>query len=526
MSNLAELHHGFDTITSLLARTLGPASGPVVNAVSRQSVELVSDSPTIARRITALQGRGRNAGAAIARDLVQRVGKRHGDGGATAAVLARAMLRHARRSVVAGANPVLVRRGLLAGVQVAGDALKHQAMPVEGEAALAGLAAAASGDAELSRVLGEVLDVVGDVGALEIRRDVSARSDARIRHDYVDGARWRARPASPDLVPEGMTEATLVEPAVALVEDEIHRAADVLALLEAARRLPAQAPLLLVAPEIGEEALQTLRLNTARGTLVSAPVILTTARSQISEDLDDMARLTGAQVCSAETGRPVRSVRPDDLGRVRRAFVERGHLTLTGGYGDDRAIQERAAQLRATAWELNAADSSADIQRRWLRQARLLGRVAAVRVGARTDAELEIRTDTAKRLDRLLRAALWGGVVPGGGVGFLACVPDLLAEGTRLDEPDEALGMAAVRSALEAPFLQIVRNGGHPHPRVALDAVRRQGSGYGLDVVTNQYVDLREHSIFDGAAVAAGALAAAGETAGVLISAGVVAGRA
>jgi chaperonin GroEL len=526
MSTLAELQQGFDTITGLLARTLGPASGPVVNAVSRQSVELLSDSPTIARRITSLPGRGRNSGAAIARDLVRRVGERHGDGGATAAVLARAMLRESRRSVVAGANPVLVRRGLLAGVRVAGDALKHQAAAVEGESALAGLAAAASGDPELSRVLGEVLDVIGDVGALEIRRDVSARSDSRILYDYVDGARWRARPASPDLVPEGMTEATLVEPVVALADEEIRSAADVLPLLEVAQRLPERPPLLLVAPAIGEEALQTLRMNSARGTLVSAPVVLTTARLQMHEDLDDLARLTGAQVCSAETGRPLRSVRADDLGRVRRAFVERGQLMLTGGYGDDDAVQERAAQLRAHAWERHAADGSTDIQRVWLRQARLLGRVAVVRVAARTEAELEIRTETAKRLDRLLRAALWGGVVPGGGVGFLACVPDLLAEGARLEEPEVALGMAAVRAALEAPFLQIVRNGGQDHPRVALDTVRRQGDGYGLDVLTNRYVDMREQGIFDVAAVAAGALAAAGETAAVLISAGVVAGRA
>ncbi|WP_165368268.1 TCP-1/cpn60 chaperonin family protein, partial [Phytoactinopolyspora endophytica] len=436
MSGQNDLHRGFGTVAELLARTLGPVSGPVVHAVGR-SAETLADSQTLARRITSVPGRGHNAGAAIARDMVLRVGASHGDGGATSAVLARAILRHATRSVAAGANPVLVRRGIQTGIRVACDALKHQAVPIDGEDAFAGLATTASGDPELGAVLGEVVDVLGDAGAVEIRRDKTVRTDARLLHTYIDGARWRAKPVSTQLIPEGMTETTLVEPVVAVVADELRGADDVRPLLEVA--LPSGRPLLVVASAIDDAARRMFSLNNTRGTLVSAPVLLTTARLRHSEDLDDIALLTGAHVCRAEIGRPVHSIRPDDLGQARRAFVERRRLTLLGGAGSADAVQERAARLRTHAWERDDAD---EVQRLWLRQARLLGRVAVVRVGARTDHELEARTSQAKRLVRLLHAAAREGVVPGGGVAYLACIPDVLAGQANAGDPDEALGMS------------------------------------------------------------------------------------
>ncbi len=530
-SALRELRSGFDTLATLLAVTLGPSQGVVLSEIGRGSSESLLDSGTIARRITALPSRRASAGAALAGEMVRRVAGQYGDGGATSAVLAQAILRHAAKVVAAGANPVLVRHGIQAGIAAAADALKDQSVPVPVDpvsgdlvAGLVGLATAATGDTALGAVVGEMADVLGVDGAVQIEEHAATS----LTYDYLDGARWRGRPAERDTLPGASTELTLVEPAVIVADLDLTEVDQVRPLLEAALSLPGRPPVLVVARDISGGAATMFGFNDLRGTLVCAPVVMTTSRTHLSDDLGDLALLTGAEVVSTELGLPPERFRASSVGRARRAVVERGYLSVTGGHGAADAVAERAGRLRTRAWEFDLAHRPADRsvgERLWLRQARLSGRVGVLRIGAATEQEVEARKDNARKAVRLVQTALRDGVVPGGGVAYLDCIPAVRARRASCVDADEALGFDAVCAGLEAPFLQIVRNAGRLEPRVALEKVRERGAGHGVDARSSSFAAMVAAGICDVAGVAAGALEAAGETAALLVSAEVVAGR-
>lgn len=522
MTARSELTAGVETMTRLLAGTLGPGQGHVLSAVGRNGSETLSDSATVVRRITALPGRRATAGASIVRDMVLRLGEEPGDGGATAAVLARGMLAYAGKLIAAGANPVLVRRGIQAGVGIACDALKVQAEPVDGEPELTGLATAATGDAELGALIGELLDVLGATGAIQVEEIPDPRFEARPTYDFIDGARWRARPAHRDLLPEGKTELTLIEPTVVVADCELKRVEQIRPLLELAPALPGRPPLLIVARDIGDDALTMLAVNDRRGLLVSAPVVLTTARTRMADDLADLALLTGAEVLSEQAGTPPDRVRGSQLGTARRVLVQRGQVTIRDGGGDRAEAADRAARLRIRASGLTGVR---DRDRLWLRQARLIGKVAALRVHAQTEQLLETRKAQARKAIRLAGAALREGVVPGGGVAYADCVPAVRSAREQCASPDEAAGLDAVCAGLEAPFLQLVGNAGGLEPRTALAKARELGPGHGVDVRTHTFAHMVKAGVRDVTTVATGALRAAGETAGMLVSAEVVSGR-
>ena len=532
---LRELRAGFDILAQLLAVTLGPAQGVVLSEIGRGSAESLVDSATIARRITSLPSRRRSAGAELVREMVRRVGGGYGDGGATAAVLSRGILRHATRVVAAGANPVLVRHGIQQGVAAACDALKAQAAPLAGTGTaggaglettdlLASLATAVTGDEELGAVVGEMLDVLGVDGAVQVEEHEATG----LAHDYLDGARWRGRPADFGILPGPTTELTLVEPVVVVADVQLQTVEQVRPMLEAALALPDRPPLLVVAREVTDGAKAMFSFNDLRGTLVSAPVVITTSKTHLSDDLGDLALLTGAQVLAPDLGRAPESFRPAYFGRARRVLVQRGYLTVTGGHGDAAEIADRAARLRTRAWELDLSTRAEDRstrERLWLRQARLSGRVGALRVGALTEQQIEARKSDARKAVRLLTTALRDGVVPGGGVAYVDCIPAVAAGREGCATADEAYGLDAVCTGLEQPFLQIVHNAGRLEPRVALSKARELGPGHGIDVRTQSYVDMRGAGICDVAGVLSVALEAAGETAALLVSAEVVAGR-
>lgn len=514
---LADLRHGFDTVARLMALTLGPTGGMVLGQVGKATAEALADSATISRRITGLPGRART-GAAIACQLVRRVGQRHGDGGATALVLAQGMLRHAVKMVAAGASPTLVRRGLERGARVAHTALAEQAIPVDGEATLSGLAGAATGDRELASVLGEMLSLLGADGAVQLER----HEPVTLGHEYLNGARWRARPADRQLLAGGHTELTLTDPAILVTDIMLDQTELLRPLLEAAMTLPDHPPMLVVAPGLSDGALTLLHLNEIHGRLVSAPVVLATPLVEHQDDLADLALLTGATLCSAELGLPPSAFRAEHVGRARRVLVQRGYLTVIGAAGDREKITDAAARLRARV--LGLEDSVAR-QRLWLRQARLSGKVGTVRIGGHTRFEQDTRMAQAERAIELLGSAARDGMVPGGGIAYLNCIPAVRAARTACPERDVVAGFDAVAAGLEAPFLQLVHNGRLLEPRSALHRVRQLGATHGVDILTGRYVDMHAAGIMDAFTVTAQALAAAAETTGLLISAEVVGGR-
>jgi chaperonin GroEL len=364
--------------------------------------------------------------------------------------------------------------------------------------------------------------VLGPTGAIQVEEIPDPRFDAKPDYGYVDGARWRGRPAHKDLLPEGKSELTLIEPTVVVADCELKRVEQLRPLLEIAPALPSRPPLLLVARDISGDALTMLAVNDRRGLLVSAPVVLTTARTRMADDLADIALLTGADVLSEQAGTPPERVRESQLGSARRVLIQRGYLTIRGGGGDRAVATDRAARLRTRAWELTDVR---DRDRLWLRQARLAGRVAALRVRAQTEQLLEARKTQARKAIRLAGAALREGVVPGGGVAYVDCVPAVRAARGQCATQDEAAGFDAVCAGLEAPFLHLVGNAGGLEPRTALAKARELGPGHGVDVRTNTFADMVKAGVRDVTTVATAALRAAGETAGMLVSAEVVSGR-
>jgi chaperonin GroEL len=453
---------------------------------------------------------------------VLRVVPRAGEGGATAAVLAQAILRRARVSVAAGANPVLVRRGIDLGVSAACAALQTQARPVADEAALRALASGTCHDPELSAMLAEMLDILGPEGAVHIVRS----SGRGVQAQYIDGARWRARPGSHRTIPAGNTEVTLTDAAVAVADLTLDGWDTVHPLLEAALSLPGRPPLLLVAPGITDRARAMLDANDLRGTLVLAPAVLSTGASQRDADLTDIAVLTGASVIG-HPDLPVHRAGPEHFGRARRVLLQRGYLTISGGHGSSDEIDSQATSLRARAHASASPEDleDDDAQRLWRRQARLTGRLGTLEIGASSTQILDARVASAHKTMRLLRAALREGAVPGGGVAYLDCVPAVQEARRGCAQADEAAGVDAVLSALDAPFTRIVANHGVAEPRVVLHHARERGPGWGFDVQGARFTDMAAAGIRDVTSVLTTALEAAGRTAGVLVTAEVVAGR-
>ncbi len=509
---LLAMARGFERLAALLARTLGPCRGGVLHGRGRRAPELLADAGTVARRVVRLPERGEDAGAMLARNMVWTVRERYGDGAATAAVLARAMVRESVRSVAAGACPTRVRRGLERGLAAALPALGAQAIPVDGHEQLAGIAAGVTGDAELGRLVGELFDVLGPGAALQVEEYAAPFLDRA----YLPGGRWRAYPAARALMPEGATELTLAEPLILAVDQRLARVSEVRRALELAAQAPGKPPLLIVARGISGDALTTLTLNHTRGALTIGAAILAGGAAELADDLADIALLTGGQVAAEALGRPPQATQPAWLGRAQRAVVTHEHVTITGGGGDDALLQRRVAELRGRMARLTLADPERDRLR--LRAARLAGGVGIVKVGGYTAAEREQRKELARKALRVLDLALAEGMAPGGGAAYLACVPAVRAAQQGAASADEAAGVAAVARALAEPAAQIVRNHGAVHPPVALAEIERLGPGHAFDAGAGAYAHMAEAGILDSLAVLRGALMAATSAAAMLVT--------
>jgi chaperonin GroEL len=426
---------------------------------------------------------------------------------ATASVLAQALLRGATRLVAAGADPMRLRPGIERGVAAAAEALAAQAVPAAGQDMLSRLATGVTGDPELGALLGEMFDILGVGAALLVEEFAAPHLD----REYLDGGRWRARPAARALMPEGTAELTLDQPLVLVIDQKIDHLGQVQAALELAVRTPGRPALLLVARGIGGEALSTLTLNHARGALTIGAAIVTTSDPALSQDLDDIALMTGGQVLADLLGRPPQAVRPAYFGRARRATLSHEHLTIVGGSGDSQAIQQRVAELRGRVARLEYTHH--DWERLRMRAARLAGGVGIIKVGAYTTRARDIKKELVKKALCVLAAALEEGLVPGGGVAYLNCRPAVLAARARCADADEAAGVGLVAAALDAPFAQIVSNHGGVYPPLARAEIERLGPGFGFDTLCGRYVSMADIGVLDSLSVTRGALRLAASTA-------------
>jgi chaperonin GroEL len=510
----ARLRDGIDLLARLVSLSLGPRTGALAfeRDDRRKSAELLTSSATIARRMLAIPGRGATAGAMLLRHAIWRTHERLGDGGATTAALTHALLRAGSRQIAAGANPMLLRRGMQHGLELACAALHAQARPLDTPERLGGLAHAATGDPALSRVLGELFGRLGPEAVIRIEEYAASY----IAFTVLEGTAWNASMVSPLFITDQARRATRFRDARLLVTDQvIDRPAQLIRLLEqlVARRA---GPLLILAEDVTGPARALLLANRDRGVIQVVAARPGWVGAERRGTYEDVALLTNAYFFAKDRADVLDTADLSELGHARLAEVDAERLTIVGGAGVPAQIELRRQMVRH---QLGAAADEEARRREIERLGRLAGGVGVLKLGAASDSERQVRKELAERFIRFVPSAAEEGVVPGGGAAYLGCQAALDAACAGGDEV--AAGVGLVRSALEAPMSWLVQNAGMSAP-VALAEVRRNGPGWGIDVMHETCVDMWSANVLDAAKVARIALESAVSVAAMALTAGAV----
>ena len=487
----ARLKDGLDLLAELIRLTLGPKAGVVVNDREFKGPEPLTSSGDIVRRIVEIRGRGANVGAMLLRHAVWQVHEQLGDGAAITAALSHALLEGGYRQLALGANPMRLRQGMERGLDAARSALQAQAQPPHGEQHLQALACAATGDAELGRVLGEIFGRLGPEGTVVIEEYAGAYLASQI----LEGARWEGGFVSPAFVTDVPGQKTLLEEPWVLVTDHtIEEPAQIVRLLEQVAQAQA-GPLLILAEGVSGAARATLLSNRERGVLDVVAATLNLQGYHRRHSLEDIAIITGAEFVSRERGDRLEDVSLHDLGEASRVEVKAQTLSIVGGAGDLDLIAERRRTLRA---QIPRAEDDEGRRKLIERLGKLAGSMAVLKLGASTNAERATRRQAAEQVIRFMPAVLEEGVVPGGGVAYLACQAALDQAASPHDE--ESIGVGLVREALAAPMTWLLRNASLcPAPLMA--EARALGPTYGYDVLQGKLVDMWDANILDAAKV-------------------------
>jgi len=490
--------------------TLGPLPGIVAleRSYRNSTPELLDEAGVIARRTIEIGERDADMGAMLARNLLWHVNEQAGDGAATAGVVLQEVFDRGLAYIAAGGNPMELRRHLLAGAQLVADELTRLASPIRGQQQLTQLANTVCHDAELAGFLGQMLDIIGEHGQLEIR----AGRGRVLEQEYVEGMYWSGKPFSRDmLVTKPQLRVDLADVAILISDLEISAPEQLGPVLDAALAGGAKS-LLVIARSAAASVVGLLISKNVRDRIVVVGSETPYIGASASAALDDMAILTGGRAILKAAGDTLQGVRPEDLGHARRCWADQNYFGILGARGDPRVLRRHVAALRA------AFSASVDPDaRRQLRQriGKLLGGSATLWTGGITETEIEARKALAERTSEAVRGALSEGTVPGGGAALLDCRHVLRSRAETCLDADEKAAFRILGAALEAPMRTIVANAGYDAPQV-LAAVDAAGPGCGFDVCTGQAVEMRVAGIVDSltvtrtafvSAVSAGALA-------------------
>ena len=505
------LKTGLDTVGQAVAVTLGPKGRNVALDQGMGAPTITHDGATVAQEI-ALGNRYENMGVQLLRAAAAKTNTIAGDGTTTATVLAQALVTKGVKNIAAGADPILLKRGLKKAAAAVASAIEAQAMRIGTKAELANVATIAAQSREIGEMIAEVLDKVGPNGAVTIEEGPSMLTAT----EYRAGMQFDQGYLSPLFIThlESM-ETILEEPYVLLCGQSITAASDLVPLLEKLARL-SHRQLIVIANDVSGEALATLVLNKLQGTFTLVAVKALGFGDQRQAMLHDIAILTGGTVISEETGRRLESATLADLGCCDRLVVTKEQTTLIGGHGDETALKKRICQIKA---ELAAAGDYKK-ERHRERLAKLTGGIAVIKVGAATEAE---RQEKKQRIEDALgasRAAVEEGIVPGGGVALLNTVWAL--DRVIAQDPDEATGVNIVRRSLEEPMRVLARNAGLDGALIVARVRRRQEADknchIGYNVMTDQYEDMMAAGIIDPAKVIRSALESAVSIAAMILT--------
>jgi chaperonin GroEL len=501
------LETGVNKLADAVKVTLGPKGRNVVLEKMAGAPMITNDGVSIAQEIH-LSDPFENMGAHLVREVASQTSDVVGDGTTTATVLAQAMVREGMSRITAGANPMLLRRGIEDAATLVLDELARLARPVGSKEELAYVASiAANDDPKIGTIIADALDTVGRDGVITVEESPALGLDL----EFVEGLQWDYGYLSPYFVtdPERM-EVVFEDPLILLTNMTISNIQLLMPVLEQAMR--GQHPLVIVAENVDGPALGTLVANARHRTFQSVAVRAPGFGHRRLNNLQDIAALTGAEVIAKDTGMKLESTTLERLGRARKVTVTEGATTILGGAGDEEDVRARIAQIQA---ELDRVENEREREHLQERLARLAGKVAVIHVGAAPAVELKEKQRRTEGALAATRAAVEEGILPGGGVALVNA--ERVLDQANGNTGEQGLGSEIVRAALSEPLRWIAGNAGHDGPAV-VDRVRTLPPGYGLNALTDEYGEMIPAGIIDAAKVTRAALQNAVSIAALLLT--------
>jgi len=506
------LKGGIDIVANAVATTLGPKGRNV--AIDRKfgSPTITHDGVTVAKEIE-LEDPFENMGAQLLKEAATKTNDIAGDGTTTSTVLAHAIVTEGLKTLAAGANPMLLKRGIEAASKAVAEAIKAQAIEITTKEDIGNVASISAQDRPIGELIAEVMDKVGKDGVITVEESKGLEFET----EYVEGMQFDRGYISPYFVTDAEHMESVIADAYILIYDKkISAAADIVPLLEKLVQI-GKRELVIVAEDIDGEALATLVLNKLRGMLNVLAVKAPGFGDRRKAMLQDIAALTGAQVISEETGRKLETATVSDLGRAEKVVADKDNTTIVGGKGKESEIHGRIEQIRV---EIDKTTSDYDREKLQERLAKLSGGVAIIRVGAATETELKEKKHRVEDALSATRAAVEEGIVPGGGVALLNAVASL--DGMKMSVDDEQTGVNIVRKSLEVPMRKIAENAGK-EGSVVVENIRqaqksKKNKNIGYDVLRDEYIDMVKGGVIDPAKVTRGALENAASIAAMILT--------
>ncbi len=501
------LQAGVDKLANVVRVTLGPKGRNVVLEKSYGAPTITNDGVTIAKEID-LEDGFENMGAQLIKEVASKTNDVAGDGTTTATVLAQAMVQEGMRNLAAGANPIIMKKGMQKATQAAVDALVKMSEPVSGQRQIARVAAVSSGDDEVGDMIADAMERVSKDGVITIEESKTMKTEL----DLVEGMQFDRGYISAYMCSDmEKMEANLEDPFILIVDKKISNVQDILPLLEQIVKSGAQ--LLIIAEDIEGEALTTLIVNKLRGTFNVVAVKSPGYGDRRKDMLKDIAILTGGIVVSDELGIELKDVTMGQLGRAKSVKVQKENTIIVDGLGDKKDIADRVAQIKA-----QIAETKSDFDREKLQErlAKMAGGVAVIRVGAPTETEMKDKKYRMEDALNATRAAVEEGIIAGGGTAYIHAADELNDLIGQL-EGDEKTGAQIIQRALSAPLYRIAVNAGE-EGAVIVNKVRESKLGVGYNALTGEYVDMVETGILDPVKVTRSALENANSVAATLLT--------
>ena len=502
------LQSGIDQLANTVKITLGPKGRNVVLDKKYGSPLITNDGVTIAKEVE-LKDPFENMGAQLIKEVATKTNDVAGDGTTTATLLAQAIVREGIKNLAAGANPMVLKKGIEAATDAAVNALKEISQPITGKQAIAQVASISSGDEQIGELIAGAMEKVGKDGVITVEESKTMKTEL----NTVEGMQFDRGYASAYMVTDSdKMVAELENPMILITDKKISNIQEILPVLE--QVVQAGRKMLIIAEDVEGEALATLVLNKLRGTFTCVAVKAPGFGDRRKEMLQDIAILTGGTVISTELGIELKDAKMDMLGTARQVKVDKENTTIVEGAGRKEDIQARIQQIKA-----QIAETKSDYDREKLQErlAKLAGGVAVIHVGAATEVEMKERKLRIEDALAATRAAVEEGIVPGGGVALLNVTKKVAEEQTKY-QGDARTGVQIVLRAMEEPMRQIAQNAGIDGSVIIENIRRSRKAGYGYDALKGEYIDMIERGIIDPTKVTRSALQNAASVAAMVLT--------